>query len=170
MKDSIAVIFSLLVLWGCHQEKENAKNSNIRTQTILNQLVSDYKLLPEGVVNRSTDSAVFAQYAMPTEKYGHGILGDKIEAEQLVVVVDGVFYEHHLTDEYVFEDISPRLYDVDGDGELEFVTIRTHVSRGGGIAIYKIVDEQLVEFAHLAEIGSRHRWLNIVAIADLDHD
>ena len=170
MKYSIVVIFSLLVIWGCHQEKENAKNSNIRTQTILNQLVSDYKLLPEGVVNRSTDSAVFAQYAMPTEKYGHGILGDKIEAEQLVVVVDGVFYEHNLPDEYVFEDISPRLYDVDGDGELEFVTIRTHVSRGGGIAIYKIVDEQLVEFAHLAEIGSRHRWLNIVAIADLDHD
>ena len=170
MKNSIAVIFSLLVLWGCHQEKENAKNPDIRTQTILNQLVSDYKLLPEGAISRSTDSAVFAQYAMPTEKYGHGILGDKIEAEQLVVVVDGVFYEHKLPDEYVFEDISPRLYDVDGDGELEFITIRTHISRGGGIAIYKIVGEQLVEFAHLAEIGSRHRWLNIVAIADLDHD
>jgi hypothetical protein len=170
MKNGIAVLFSLLVLWGCHTEKEKVTISDIEAQAILNQLVSDYESLPEGAITRSLDNRVFAQYSLPTEKYGHGILGDKIEAEQLVVVVDGVFYEHKLLDEYVFEDISPRLYDVDGDGELEFITIRTNVTRGGGIAIYKIVDEQLVEYAHVTEIGSRHRWLNIVAIADLDQD
>ena len=116
------------------------------------------------------DNRVYAQYAMPTEKYSHGILGDKIEAGQLVVVVDSVFYELTLPGEFVFEDISPRLYDVDGDTELEFITIRTNVSQGAGIAIYKIIDEQLVEYAYVPEIGTTYRWLNIVAINDLDND
>jgi hypothetical protein len=169
MKNSLIIIFTLLFL-GCNNGKENVTNPDKGNQTILNQLVSNYKQLPEQEIAKSLDNSVYAQYAMPTEKYSHGILGDKIEAEQLVVVVDSVFYEFNLSSEYVFEDIRPRLHDVDGDNELEFITIRTNVSKGAGIAIYKIVGEQLVEYAHLSEIGTTHRWLNIVAINDLDND
>lgn len=169
MKNSLIIIFTLLFL-GCNNGKENVTNPNKGNQTILNQLVRNYKQLPEQEIAKSLDNSVYAQYAMPTEKYSHGILGDKIEAEQLGVVVDSVFYEFNLSSEYVFEDIRPRLYDVDGDNELEFITIRTNVSKGAGIAIYKIVGEQLVEYAHLSEIGTTHRWLNIVAINDLDND
>jgi hypothetical protein len=85
-------------------------------------------------------------------------------------VRDGIFYEYILPGDYVFEDIRPRLYDVDGDHELEVITIRTKVSQGGGIAIYKIVGELMVEYAHVPEIGTAYRWLNIAAIHDLDND
>ena len=107
---------------------------------------------------------------MPTEKYGHGVLGDKIEAGQLVAVVDGVFYEFTLQSDYVYEDIRPRLYDVDGDNQLEFITIRTNVSKGAGIVIYKIINEHLSEYAYVPEIGASYKWLNIVTINDLDND
>lgn len=159
-----------MIVMACNDEKEKVTHPNIENQTIIDQLIANYELLPEQEIIRSLDNRVYAQYAKPTEKYGHGILGDKIEAEQLVVVVDSVFYELTLPREFVFEDISPRLYDVDGDAELEFITIRTNVSQGASIAIYKIIDEQLVEYAYVPEIGTAYRWLNIVAINDLDND
>jgi len=170
MKYGLILIFSLFILIACKNEKEKLTNSDIENQTIIDQLVTNYDQLPEREIVRSTDNRVYAQFAMPTEKYSHGILGDKIEAGQLVVVVDSVFYELTLPGEFVFEDISPRLYDVDGDTELEFITIRTNISQGAGIAIYKIIDEQLVEYAFVPEIGTTYRWLNIVAIDDLDND
>ncbi len=164
------IVFSLLVIISCNKEKEKEADPNTEGHTILYQLVNNYDQLPEQEISRSLENRVYAQYAMPTDKYRHGILGDKIEAEQLVVVRDSVFYELKLPGEYVFEDIRPRLYDVDGDNELEFITIRTNVSQGAGIAIYKIVGEQLVEYARVPEIGTSNRWLNIVAINDLDTD
>ena len=169
MRYGSIIVLCLLILIACNKEKDK-ESGPASGPNILYQLANNYEQLPEQEIARSLDNSVYAQYAMPTEKYRHGILGDKIEAEQLVVVVDSVFYELKLSGEYVFEDIRPRLYDVDGDSELEFITIRTNVSEGAGIAIYKIVDEQLVEYAKVTEIGTSNRWLNIVAINDLDND
>ena len=168
MKSYLAILISLLILIACGDEFES--QSNLNDEEIESQLFDNYELLPERAISKSLDNSVYAQYAMPTEKYGHGILGDKIEAEQLVVVVDGVFYEHTLPNAYVFEDIRPRLYDVDDDNQLEFITIRTHVTEGAGIVIYKIINEALVEYANVPEIGTSYRWLNIVSIDDLDND
>ena len=90
-------------------------------------------------------------------KYLHGILGDRIEAEQLVVVEEGVFYDISLDSTYVFEDIRPRIYDVDIDNQLEYITLRTHVDRGAAIAIYKVVNGKLTELATIDEIGISNR-------------
>lgn len=170
MKNEVFVVLSFLLLLACDSQNLPSPNPQIENQTIVDQLLTNFTPLPEQAISVNLDRTVYAQYARPTEKYGHGILGDKIEAEQLVVVVDSVFYVHSLQSEYVFEDIRPRLYDVDGDNQLEFITIRTQVSKGAGIVMYKIIDEELVEYAHVEEIGARNRWLNIVAIEDLDDD
>lgn len=170
MKYCLVIVFSLSISMACNREKVDESNLDVELQTILEQLADNYTTMPEQAVSNSLDKKLYAQYAMPTEKYTHGILGDKIEAEQLVVVVDSVFYEFQLPEEYVFEDVAPRFYDVDGDNELEIITIRTNVSGGAGIAIYKIEDEQLEEYAYLPEIGTSNRWLNIVAMNDLDND
>ena len=152
------------------KEDEEAQTHPIETTTILNQLATNYTHLPEKKISTSLDENVYATYTTPTEIYDHGILGDQIEASQLVVVVDRIFYELQLSNDYVFEDIRPRLYDVDGDGALEFITIRSNVSKGAGIVIYKIIADKLVEYAFVPEIGTANRWLNIVAINDLDND
>ena len=172
------IILLLICLTACDKEAteipttapEPMDSVRVENQNILNQLATNYEQLPEQEIAISLDSNVYAQYAMPTDRYPHGILGDRVEGGQLVVVVAGVFYELTLEDIYVFEDIRPRLYDVDGDGELEFITLRTHVDLGGGITIYKIINEQLVEYAQIAEIGRSFRWVNVVTINDLDND
>ncbi|TRX59011.1 hypothetical protein FNH22_10805 [Fulvivirga sp. M361] len=137
---------------------------------IIEKLRTDYNLMAEEQIAVSNDETVYAQFTDPVTRYAHGILGDQIEASRLVVVVNGAFHEIALDNEYVFEDIRPRLFDVDSDGELEFITIRTHIHEGAGIVIYKVVDNQLEEFAYVNEIGTPNRWLNIVTIYDLDQD
>lgn len=136
----------------------------------MNQLNQNYTQLPEQAISISRDKRVYAQYTNPTERYNHRVMGDGVEGEQLVVVVDSVFYELKLADNYVFEDIRPRLFDVDQDGNLEIITIRTELSQGAGIMIYKIINDQLQEYAYVPEIGQSSRWLNIVAMNDLDDD
>ena len=138
--------------------------------TITQQLLNDYHPLPEERIAISADRTVYAQYAGPTDRYPHGILGDIIEASQLVVVVDSQFFELTLPDAYVFEDIQPRLYDVNLDGKLEIITIRSHRNRGAGIAIYEWANEALKEYAFVQEIGIPNRWLNPAVIYDLDHN
>jgi len=138
--------------------------------TILSQLGENYTQLPEQAISISRDKKVYAQYTNPTERYNHRVMGDGVEGGQLVVVVDSVFYELSLADNYVFEDIRPRLFDVDQDGDLEIITIRTEITQGAGIMIYKVVNNQLQEYAHVPEIGQSSRWLNIVTLNDLDED
>lgn len=145
-------------------------DSMMNHEATIQSLIQHFDPLPEQQVSVSEDRRVYAQYAGPTERYAHGILGDAIEAGQLVVVRDAVVYTHTLGSEYVFEDLRPRLVDVDGDGAVELVTIRSHEARGAGIMIYKIGDDALTEWAWVEEIGSPFRWLNIAAIYDLDGD
>ena len=84
------IFFTLLTLViACNDDDEIT--TSFENNLILEQLTTDYQLLSEQSIAINSDSTVFAQYAQPTEKYTHGILGDKIEAEQLVVVIDGVF-------------------------------------------------------------------------------
>lgn len=137
---------------------------------ILQRLRTEYELMPEKQMAISHDSSTYAQFSLPVTRYRHGILGDQIEAGQLVAVLDGKFYDLTLEDTYVFEDIRPRLADVDADGVLEIVTIRSHQNNGAGIAIYKVIDNQLQEYARVEEIGLANRWLNPVTIADLDQN
>ncbi len=167
----LILIFSLCLLIGCTKESapmlDPPPNSG---PSILEQLSENYTQLPEQAISTSRDKRVYAQYTNPTERYNHRVMGDGVEAGGLVVVVDSVFYELELPENYVFEDIRPRLFDVDQDGNLEIITIRTEVTQGAGILIYKVVNNQLEEYAYVPEIGIPSRWLNLVTINDLDND
>ena len=161
----------LIIVSACHKESTPILDPPLNSgPTILDQLSNNYTQLPEQAIAISRDKRVYAQYTDPTERYNHRVMGDGVEGGQLVVVVDSVFYELELLDNYVFEDIRPRLFDVDQDGELEIITIRTEITQGAGIVIYKIRNNELQEYAHVPEIGRSSRWLNIVVMNDLDED
>lgn len=137
---------------------------------VLEQLHSNYTPLPENQISGDSNKQFFALYAQPVTRYQHGILGDKIEAGQLVVAFQNRIYELMLDENYVFEDVRPRLVDVDKDGVYEVICIRTHVGKGAGITIYKLSENTLELYAFVPEIGRSNRWLNIVAVDDLDKD
>lgn len=129
-----------------------------------------YEFLPENMVAFNSDNTVSARYVDPVTRYAHGALGDKVEAGGLLVTRNNKQYYYSLGEDYVFEDLQPRIIDVDKDGQEEFITIQTRLMSGAGISIYKIINERLVLYAQSRFIGTPYRWLNIAAINDLDGD
>jgi hypothetical protein len=123
--------------------------------------------MPDGLITtREGVDVVSAWYVLPTRRYNHGILGDDIEAGGLIAVASsGQRHNIQLPRSEVFEDIAPRLADLDGDGTTEIITIRSSVTRGASVTIYGINAGSLVEKASTGFIGRKNRWLNIAGIA-----
>lgn len=127
--------------------------------------------LPDGLVAEAAGDIRAAWYVGPTRRYAHGILGDAIEASALrVETEDGAKLTYDLPANMVFEDRTPRIVDLDGDGRNEVITIRSSTSDGGGVAVYALRQGRLSEVAVNDFIGLRNRWLNIATLADITGD
>lgn len=105
----------------------------------------------------------------PTRRYPHGVLGDDIEAAVLGIATDASdVVELRLPDDAVFEDLVPRLVDADGDGKDEVMVVRSTLSGGATLSLYRLHAGLLSELASTPPIGRPGRWLNPVGAADLD--
>lgn len=116
-----------------------------------------------------------AEYGEPTDRYGHGVLGDDAEWGALRLTVefcagcqasDTRAVLIRLPEARVFEDIAPRLIDLDFDDNPEVVVVETDNSLGARLAIY---DAAGVVTA-TPFIGNSFRWLAPAGAADLDGD
>jgi hypothetical protein len=108
-----------------------------------------------------------ARYQEPTARYPHGVLGDALEWGALVLTLsDGATRHFRLPPTRVFEDIAPRLADIDGDGAPEVIAVESDSARGARLAI---LDENGL-VAATPFIGRRFRWLAPLGAADLDGD
>ena len=123
---------------------------------------------------RDTD-ILWAEYSQPTSRYAHGILGDTLEWGALTLTIDTCpacarikadSITVTLPQTHVFEDLQPRLADLDGDGDNEVIVIETDVTLGAALAIY----DQTGKIAETPHIGRTHRWLVPLGATDLDGD
>ncbi len=123
--------------------------------------------LPDGLVATSEGGDIVAAwYGDPTKRYRHAILGDGIEAGSLYARTrEGINLKVKLPNAEVFEDRAPRLADLDGDGTIEIITIRSSVTKGASLTIYGINGLRLSEKATTGFIGQSKRWLNVAGIA-----
>jgi len=71
-----------------------------------------------------------------------------------------------LPESRVFEDVTARLADLDGDGDREVIVVETDMARGAMLAVYDAGGR----VAATAPFGETHRWLAPAGIADLDGD
>ena len=112
-------------------------------------------------------SVVGATYADPTDRYPHAVLGDAIEWGTLeLTLADGQVARITLPQDHVFEDVAPRLVDLDRDGDNEVLVVEADLAAGAALAVY---DERgkVTETPH---IGTRFRWLAPLGAADLGGD
>lgn len=127
-----------------------------------------HALIPHGRVAEGKGLA--AWYSQPTDRYGHGVLGDAIEGGSLVVHDGQRSYLFELAGHLVFEDLRPRIVDMDQDGAPEILTITSSQSEGAGVELYGVRDGELVRLARSNFIGRANRWLNPAGVADYDGD
>ncbi|MES0825236.1 VCBS repeat-containing protein [Ruegeria sp. SCPC11] len=122
----------------------------------------------------AADFITEARFTEPTTRYPHGVLGDSIEYGALELTVKSADAERRrrtvmirLPEDRVFEDLSPRLVDIDSDSTPEVVVVESQDQLGAQLAIYNARGEKIAATPH---IGTRFRWLAPIGAADLDGD
>lgn len=127
--------------------------------------------LPDGQPALGFGRIAEAWLIAPTERYAHGVLGDAVEAGGLMVRLDdGSERRLMLPETQVFEDLKPRLVDLDRDGAAEILVVRASLDAGAVLTAYGLVDDELQLVAEGPQRLPRHRWLNPIGAADFDGD
>lgn len=108
-----------------------------------------------------------AELVEPTARYDHAVLGDALEWGALKLTLQGAGRRLiRLPETRVFEDVTARLADLDGDGAPEIVVVEADIARGAALAVYDANGlRAATEF-----IGQTHRWLAPAGIGDFDGD
>ena len=111
-----------------------------------------------------------ASFSEPTDRYGHAVLGDTPEWTRLCLAHNDTEACVTLPKNKVFEDIAPRLADVNADGRMDAVVVESDDQYGASLVVYLLQD--FGELTRIANdpIGTRFRWLAPIGIADLDGD
>jgi len=118
---------------------------------------------------------ISAEFGDPTDRYNHAVLGPNAEWGTLVIRLDtcptcavlksqGVVVK--LPENRVFEDLVPRLIDLDGDMAPEVVVIESDNDKGARLAIYG--SNGFITATPF--IGTSFRWLAPIGAADLNGD
>jgi len=127
--------------------------------------------LPHSRVARGSRDIAVVWLAGATDRYRHGVLGDDLEASQLMVETrSGKLIQIDLPPGRVFEDLEPRLVDVDADGQDEIIVVESDKFKGASLAVYGVVDGQLRRMAATSFLGQPYRWLNPLGVGDFDGD
>ena len=111
-----------------------------------------------------------AGFSAPTHRYGHAVLGDTPEWGTLCVRGPGLERCVTLPEERVFEDIAPRLADVDRDGRSDVVVVESDRRYGAALVVYLTEASGRLRRLSTPPIGTAYRWLAPVGIADIDRD
>ena len=110
---------------------------------------------------------IAATLAEPTARYDHAVLGDALEWAALrLTLSDGSQRLFRLPETRVFEDVTTRLVDADGDGRTEVLVVETDIAQGAALSLWG--PEGRITRSDF--LGQTHRWLAPVAVADLDGD
>lgn len=127
--------------------------------------------LPDGHLATGKRDIARAWLAEPTDRYDHGVLGDKIEAGSVTIeTVAGKRFTVKLKPDAVFEDLNVRLADLDGDGRDEAVVVKSYLKRGSALAV---IAERRGNYEVIAEtppLGQPNQWLDPAGIADFTGD
>ena len=137
--------------------------------------------IPDSQAVRGTRNIAWAWLGSPTSRYPHEALGSAVHAGSLHVLLvqpDGSrrALSLELPPTRVFEDRALRLADLDGDGRDEIIVVESDARLGSSLVVYGLRlgaaarQPVLAQLARSPFIGTAHRWLNPVGVADFDGD
>ena len=128
-------------------------------------------LLPQSMGAEGSGEIRWAWLSDATDRYRHGVLGDRLEAATLRVrLLNGAEHVLEAGDGAVFEDLNPRLADMDGEEPDEIVVVKSYLDGGAALAVVGLRAGGLEILDETPPIGRPNRWLNPVGVADFDSD
>lgn len=160
----------------------NARVSNVATLLIVSMSLcvpalvqasrSDHVAIPHSKVAVASGAGINkATLACATDRYAHGVLGDGIEAGCLVLENEqGKQFLIELPVSRVFEDLEPRIADVDNDGSNDVVVVRSDNQYGAALVVYTLKGDEASELFATPTIGRANRWLAPIGVADFNAD
>jgi hypothetical protein len=163
---SIPLIFIALTAHGASigLSKIPAPESTAPASLLKDQIPYSRVARGEGVIAK-------AYLSSPTRRYDHGVLGDEVEAASLTVVLnDGKELRYDLPESRVFEDLEPRLVNLDAKGPDEVIVVETDSKLGASLAVYGLRKGKVEKIAATPFIGRAYRWLNPVGAGDFNGD
>ena len=127
--------------------------------------------LPQSLAAHGNGDIRISWLSDATDRYQHGVLGDRLEAAALRIRRrNGAEFVLAAGNDAVFEDLTPRLADLDGNGEDEIIVVKSYLDRGAALAVIGLRAGGLEILDETPPIGRRNRWLNPVGAADFDGD
>lgn len=106
----------------------------------------------------------------PTDRYGHGVLGDRLEAEAVTLIALADLAEvatWRPSTGGVIESNAPLWADVDADGEDELVVTVSDARSGARLTV---VDQDGTELGSSDAIGTGNRWRHLIAAGPVGPD
>ncbi|MBA3032959.1 MAG: hypothetical protein KKF85_11130 [Gammaproteobacteria bacterium] len=114
---------------------------------------------------------VSARYADPVQRYGHFAPGPPHEYGRIEAnTAAGARLTYALPEFEVFEDVAPRLVRLSAEEPVRLLAVVSHRNYGSALALLGIEKGRLTVVARSRPIGTPMRWLNPVAVVDLDSD
>lgn len=130
-------------------------------------LLGGLPVFGDSVTRTSEDwSATFDQ---PTDRYGHAIMGNLPEWGRLCLSNGDEEACVTLSKDSVFEDMEPRLFDIDQDGAPEAIVVESALGLGAALVIYDLENGALTRTTN-PNIGTQNRWLAPIGVADFNGD
>ena len=129
------------------------------------------EILPHSTTAYGDNSISKAWFTEPTNRYPHAVLGDNLEAGALNIKLnDGSSHTFRISDDSVFEDLVPRIADINQDGFDEVWVVRADREQGARLEAYGMQGVRFTRMYSTVPIGRGFRWLNPVGIADFNGD
>jgi hypothetical protein len=124
-----------------------------------------------GDLARGSINIAAAWFSEPSGRYRHAPFGSDQHPTALTVsTTEKRVLKFRLPKDSVFEDRTPRLVDVDGDGRDEIVVVRSYERKGSALAVIGIRGNELEVIAETPPVGVPFRWLNPIGVADFNGD
>lgn len=117
----------------------------------------------DGRINR-------AWFADPVSRLGAGALGGSGAATLALEDQAKTMHRLELGLDEAFEDLLPRLADLDGDGEAEVLAVKSTALRGSVLIAVRLEPAGPRVIAQTEPSGVAQDWLNVVGVADFDGD
>ncbi len=127
--------------------------------------------LKDGRLVRGSANIAAAWFSEPTTRYRHSPFGSEQHPTAITVsTAEKRIMKFRLPKDSVFEDRTPRLVDIDGDGNDDIVVIRSYDFRGSALAVIGMRGNELEVIAETPPPGAPFRWLNPAGFGDFDGD